>query len=512
MLRLMLRYARRDLLDPTARRSTVVVFGTITLALAAVIGGFGFTFGADRVSRQRLDKDPFARTLWTGSRQYAQVITPAVLAELRERCPPGTQLFPIRNLSIVFTKKDGYTERAYGRTVSLKPGQADTIFSSRPVRPGGQAITATNDQGMVATPQLLRDLGYDPAAPPATLDGSYDNGPKQAIPLLGVTEESLPTAHQFLVSEDYVQVLGTTFGTKEGYTIVYSTPVPEVWLRYHQNPTTIPAAVAEAGQVRAALGSNKLKMQATEKKKYEVLMVQLPPGYVGKSIKEWEAIFEQMNAEFQHAVPAPQEAFRVDTSDYPKLVPEPRTDHDMVAVVATDLDALIPASIGVAQVETTIGKLPVNRDAVEKIERLNEQTRLMVETLSVVEFFLILIAVSNLYVIQTMRADRQIAEVGMLKAMGMSRGLVLATYLLEAFLLWLPAALTGVLAGIAATFCLAYRKYHHNPEELAHGFYCEWSLLWLVFAASGGMALGSAFLAILRSVFTSPSESLRDGR
>src|SRR5204862_8276884 len=75
MTRFALLYAWRDLTDRSAARSTLVTLGTLVAAIAATLGGFGFAFGVDAVSRKRLEADPFARTLWTGGWRVTGMIT-----------------------------------------------------------------------------------------------------------------------------------------------------------------------------------------------------------------------------------------------------------------------------------------------------------------------------------------------------------------------------------------------------------------------------------------------------
>ncbi len=508
MTRFVLLYAWRDLTDPATSRSTVVAFATLAAAIAATLGGFGFTFGVEQVSRRRLEVDPFVRTLWTGGWSSREMITPSVLAKLRETTPAGTRVYPFHNILIEFTRSDGTAEGFVGRTISFEEGKADDLFASRPVQPGGRLLHDPADEGIVATPGLLRNLGFDPARPPLHLTGSYRRNQPRRIPILGVTGENLPQHHLFVIGGEYVRELGSTIGSKDGLLAVSTTGLPPEWAEeYHSR---IPPRVRDAARII----DSRIDIRPDESLVDGTLFwrLRLPPTALGQSVSWWQDVVQAMDHELQQLRPLTSARLTVNTSGLPKTSPDPQTNHDMVAVVVPSLDELVPAADAVAGIEAPGGALPVNRDAVEKVVRVNEQTRLMVQAVTVVELFLVLIVGWNLFATQAMRADRQIAEVGMLKAMGMPRRVVVAAYLTEAVMLWLPAAVAGTAAGILAAYGAAWWRYHGDPQAIRDGFYWTWRLLGQVLGCSAGLTLVCAGLATIRPVLASPSETLRDGR
>lgn len=519
-----LEYAWRDLTDPGSARTTRVTVVTLLAAVAATVGGFGYTQAVDALARRELKADPFSRTVWTGS-QFADRLTPEVLAGLRAAVPPGTRVRPFHNVAVMFEHRSGHVlSPTVGRTIGLDPADPDDLFNSRPAR-AGRVLAGPADAGVVATAALLRSLGHDPAEVAAglTLGGYYlqdgRQSERQPVPVVGVVDD-LPTFHQFVLTPEYVRDLGTSFGDPKGYPSVYTTPVPDEWREFSTRglpPRAVEAAATKADARDSLLEErpvDRFEVRAVRRRGRPVWQLILPQGRNGLSAGRWREVVGGLDAELRAARPS---AGRVglDTDGMPTVRPPEPPAYDMCAVVAPDLDAIETVTEVIPKVPAGGDPLPVNPEPAEKVRRVKRQTRLMVGAVAVVELFLVLIAGWNLFAVQAMRADRQTAEVGMLKAMGMSRRAVLAVYLTEAAVLLVPAAAAGAVLGAGAVVAaVAYEYRDLGPLWAELTAEPGWAVRLIGWVLGGAvvLTLGCVGLATARAVLASPVDALREGR
>lgn len=230
--------------------------------------------------------------------------------------------------------------------------------------------------------------------------------------------------------------------------------------------------------------------------------------YVGReqrpNFTEWKGLVEEINAEM----------VRLGKSDHPELA-NVEVPHDYVGIYLTDIDALIPTAKVCRALQSTF-----NEDAVEQLAAIGGQTKAILAILTVVALFVGGVVVLNMVLVQVLRNEQKIAEIGMLKAMGMTRRALGRLALVESCLLWRYGTLIGFLVGgVGATLVLFVLI---CPRMEIAEFGDRFEVIWAVFlSARFALLLAAAALAALvmcwlsnylataKSRKASASESLR---
>src|SRR5262249_35491447 len=144
--------------------------------------------------------------------------------------------------------------------------------------------------------------------------------------------------------------------------------------------------------------------------------------------------------------------------------------YDGAGIYVRDLPQLRPA----AEAARAAG-LRVNEDVIQQVEALARAARLAVLLLSVVVAVLGGLSFWNVKVIQELRALHKTSEIGMLKAIGMSDGLLRQVYLAEATLVWGLGVAAGAALGLAAGPAAGARL-GGGPGGGAGAFYSPWDV------------------------------------
>ena len=116
---------------------------------------------------------------------------------------------------------------------------------------------------------------------------------------------------------------------------------------------------------------------------------------------------------------------------------------------------------------------------------------------------------ANLKVIQELRSELKRGEIGMLKAMGMSSGLLSGVFLYEAALVWVVGTVVGLSVGFGLGAVLSWVFIvPSTPAKILVGFWCPW-YIWLLPLITGPTFLFSAFWGIRRARRSPPIVTLR---
>lgn len=526
MLGFLLRFSWRDLTAREALRTTFPLLGTVCLVVAFPLGGFGFIEGSRQVGLYRLqEEDPFARCLWTGDNIVKKRISPEVLNDLRRKIlqvVPSPEyldgIHPFYESTLTFKGKSGATLQLTGRTIRLPPEDttSDPLFKSRPVQ-NGPGLKSSKDQGIVFTPQGLLRLGYKTTDKLDTVILHTNTGSDVPIKVRGIIKKDLPTPHDFIVTEPYERKLQAE-NPDPVMSIASSTPFPENW------PTSLDKFPPRVLQLLETANWDLASYQVEPyfdpdpdvlknvtvlrlKSEFEKGDRQRPP-----TLSEWNARFERIQ-ELMVEVHPTEEPFRVNPKKIPIKQILPRVNHDMLAVYVSpkvlEEDLLVAVADACESVQAGERPLEVNRTIVDQVRSINEQTRQIQKVLAWSGGLLVVFACGMLFVIQRIRAEQRIAEIGMLKAMGMTRRSLVLLDLLEGFLLCAPAVLAGVGVAAAGEYAVSAWVHSGNPEHVQRGFF--WSPLWAVGAAlgSGLVFLFFSWWANHRARTKSPSSALQ---
>jgi hypothetical protein len=497
-LRFLFGFAWQDLFERNARRTTRVLLVTVAVLSGFTLAVYGLALGYERVRLRRLERDPLALCLWATVPTLGDKVKPEQVASLRDRLGESS-CHPFREAELdwfVQPRGEGpaHSTSLSGRT--LAPG--DPLLESPAVHgrglplQSGRGFARPDEEGVIVTESMLRILEQKPGVSALRLR-SRASGEPVDVPLLGLTQGPLPLGHSFLMTESYHRRL-LTEDPNPAVANIRTGPVPSSW----PDPDRLPQAVTEALSTYEILPP--LVEKRTDGSRVWLLRSnENPPPLRSNWLAYVKNIHELMLKSDRKLKPAPEFVRIV----IPAVIrAQPPARYDGVGIYVRDLPGLKPA----AEVAQAAG-LNVNRDVIEQIEAISRASRLAVVLLTVVVVVLGALSFWNIKVIQELRSLQKVSEIGMLKAIGMSNGLLRQVYLAEASLVWglgtVGGAVLGLAAGLAASWALA----EHADERLA-AFYCPW-YVWLGVAGLGGVACWlSTLSATRRARRASPIETL----
>ncbi len=507
----LLSFAWQDLRDRYALRTTLVIVSTIAFICAFTLASYGFLFGVEQVKLHRLDQDKLARCLWTGDNIVRQRITPAVRAELEARIRQKLSnagdlegVFPFREVKFDWRTKDQLTIPLRGRTLAVDD---PLLQGRRPVRPGGRIIQGPDDRGIVIAPSMLKALGWLSQSAPESLHLVATGNVVVSVPVLGVLEENLPLVHDFIIPERYAHELESQNPDPE-LQLVYSGPVPDDW------PTELamlPEVVRKMFQTYRL--APPIRVRGRDGLWVWSLESQGAPGDREKplpTLSEWYQNLRRIHAAMTPKYTA-NEAFitQLDTRGQVPPPPPLPVAHDMAGIYIRDLKQLAQAVTACESVQAGEENLKVaNKDIVKQVEALLEDLEMAVKVLIGIGVLLLIVAIWNIWVIQELRSEQKVAEIGMLKAIGMSGPQLLGLCLIEGGLLWAFGAAGGLLVGLGGGWTGAWLL-HSDPKERQLGFASSAGLIVAVVVGSGVISLLGSWYSSWTARKASASESLR---
>ena len=497
-LRFLFGYAWQDLFERNARRTTRVLVVTVAVLSGFTLAVYGLALGYERVRLQRLKRDPLALCLWASAGTLGNKITPERLAALRAdlaQRPGAPACYPFYEAEIDWfvRPREGEATRStslMGRT--LAPG--DPLPLSLPLRRGA-GFTRADDEGVVVTDSLLRILEQPTEPPPTTLRlRSHASGAPIDVPVLGVLQGPLPLDHSFLLTEAYYHRL-LTEDPNPAVANIRTGPVPAAWPMPDRLPQTIKNALSTYEILpplpeKRADGSTVWLLRSSEN----------PPPLRSNWRICVNRIYELMLESDRKLKPAP-DFVRINVPSVVVKIRKP-SGYDGAGLYVADLPQLAPA----AEAARMAGLL-VNDDVIQQIHAINRASRLAVLLLTVVVVVLGGLSFWNIKVIQELRSLQKVAEIGMLKAIGMGDGLLRQVFLAEATVVWALGAAGGGLLGLAAGLTTAWAL-AAAPDERFTSFYCPW-YVWAGVAGLAGLACWLSTLSATRAARrASPIETL----
>lgn len=518
----LIEFAVRDLTAPTARRATLVVLAAVAAAAAFAVAGFGFTAGVTRAETNRVLRDPLALCVFAGDRSIGfggylrEEDVPAAAARVRAAVGDPALIrgvYPIRQVELTFANADGDYVGLPGRTIALGP-DSDPLPESRPV--DGEWLAGPADGGIVLTPSALRGLKF--AARPPEVTVVYRGTPVR-LPVRGVTQTDLPNpAHRFVVPEALLATIAAAPNPDLRGNSALSGPVPREWMtpdeRWMVKPVAAAAAAAFAapdfefslkpeGQTLLAAEIDPLKRAAADRRRL--------------ARSEWRAKFEKVQAAAAAAgLPTPADflaGVRVDGVAPPTDAPAqeevsgPPT-YNLLAVYTTGRRALRPTADALEAYRMANGQpLKVDRGVIEQLDRIGEQSERYEKAMTTVAVAMAVIFAVMVWFVFLVRSELQIAEIGMLKAMGMTQLGRLAA--LQGAMVGAVGGLLGAAGGAAALAVLAALFYRGDPTAAADARTVGVRLVFAVWAVATVGCAGVAWVATRPARRMSAAEAMR---
>jgi hypothetical protein len=490
--------AWRDLTDRTGRRATAVVVFTVAAAVAFALVGFGFTYGVRRVQEAKLKEDPLNLCVWAGSTGYRAQLTDGDVAAVRAAAQvDGARIRAVaafRHVSLRVQVPEGQSILD-GRTVKLGPA-GDLLFDGRPVRPGPNP-TDPSTRGLFITIGLLRRLGL-PEAPP-TLNAVFGSNRAEPIPVVGVID-NLPFDRQFVVTEAFAAELARRDSDVVTAT-AFSGPIGADWPAdwdWNDLEGKLPQAV------RARLAKDGCRIHWQSGPGPGAWIFSLADG--SKRFGEWFDLMTEVAQLMRAAGWAAAPNFAApELRDAPGLRAD-RADYDMVAVYVDDLKSIAPVTDAVGSLRMHGEEaLPVDREIAKRVQKIGEQTSRAEGAMGVVSGLVALLAGAVAFAILRLRAEHQVAEIGMLQAMGMSRLSLVVMAGLQGLYVWAAGAGIGTAVGLWGVGLIARVLPDGDPTL---GAYRELWLVGTIASAALPVCVASAWWAGIPARRLSPAEGL----
>jgi hypothetical protein len=497
-LNFLLWFARQDLFARHARRTTRVILSTVAILTGFTLLVYGLVLGNECVRLERLKRDPLALCLWVqaGDGPLGNHLTEDRLDALRNALAQALPLpgafrgcSPVREVDLDwYLESDapsGRTTKLSGRT--LAPG--DPFLREWPLQ-AGRPLTDSNEHGVVVAKDMLDMLGKAATSPPLTLRVRSAEGTAHLVTVVGVSPTRFPHDHLYALTEAYYEELLTEVPTA-ALERIYTGPLPDELVRQKELPAAALAVL------------NQLNLMATAESLEERRVWQLSSLEGKPPLRAWRQYVKQLRKVLVSAGYPLDDAFeRITVAAEDRPPAPPKKGHDLAAVYLGDLPDLTPA----AAAARSIGLEPLE-DVIKQIEAINHAARLAVLVLTWVVVVVGGISCWNVSAIQELRAYQKTAEIGMLKAMGMSDRLLRQVFVTEAALLWGLGCGAGMLLGLAGGWGSAWWL-AESPAERFLAFRCPWYLAAAVAGACATAVWTSTLYATRAARRAPPSETL----
>jgi hypothetical protein len=364
-----------------------------------------------------------------------------------------------------------------------------------------QVFDNAKEEGVVVTRKLLKGLHVPAGQSPKTLKVEGPSGRPQEVQVLAVVEQSLPPDDREFAMPEAFYVKLKTQDPNVRTAAIETGPVPQAWL-----------AKGLPKDLQAILSNEGVQMPPVwrpverDGRELDVWMLNSREARTGLRVDIWRKYLEMIRDTMTKDLLLPPGPDFVTVVPLDKKQEEaPPKRHRHLAVYLSDLPDLKPA----AEVIDTLG-FPVNRDVVNQVDSVQQSTAAIFVLLLVIVAVVGGLAVWNTTVIQQLRAQQKVTEIGMLKAIGMTNRQMQQLYLVEASLLWFFGALAGVGLGL-----LAGRAVEAGIPPDAQGrvieFDCPWCYIVVGVGASLLLCLFSTLWATRKARRDPPIRSLTTG-
>ncbi|MCY2989657.1 MAG: ABC transporter permease [Planctomycetota bacterium] len=550
------RFAWQDLRERHALPTTLVNACTIMVVVAFGCIAYGLTFGVQANRLAQLEADPDVRRIEVGDDSREGSVSEQQLdilkLKLSENIPPPhqpAQCFPFRR---VWLSWHGYSslsgtdgDELRGRTIQV----GDPLLDSLGLRLGGSRIEDNEEKGLILSPRMLLRLGVPSESTfeelcKKKLDYRTRTKPFKVTPL-GVTEKEIFSGYYFIISEGGEHWLRNA-DPNPPLEWINTGRLPQNWPDFSleldrqaaDSTAAKPAEDATAqershypAEIRRLFGKNGAwhiavpetceSLPDEDGKTYSYWRLtskikDIAPQDPWPDLEVWRSQLDRIGqlmhapeAGFDYAGPK-QDPFVVDVNSpnigkarYPR-----RTDYEKVTIYVGEVEDLEPAALACEQA----GFKP-DRENIDKLVRIGGDTTKAFQAMSVVLAVVAFIGVWNMWVSQALRAHQKIAEIGMLKAMGMKRGELSCLYVVEAAMLWIGGCGAGFLVGVPGGIALSHRvaiwMYGERIAADTSCFHLPGSVVWCLIGGSALVCLASMWLATRKARNAAPSASLQ---
>jgi hypothetical protein len=339
---------------------------------------------------------------------------------------------------------------------------------------------------------MLDALGYHGEAPPPALAMEpRSGGGRLAVPVLDVVLSDLPLGHEFVIAEAYESKLLHANLNPTLHEVVVG-PMPTDWAVAAELPSSVLERIKDFRLFDPLVESR------GSRKFWKLTHSGNGPT---PTLNDWRSNLGEINTEMrEHGYSDWAGIVKVETPPQEEDLPV-REAHDFAGIYLARLEGLEPA----ADVCEQQGLHP-DRDVIKRLLAIGGQTKAILRRLAGFAFLIGGIVLFYMSLVQVQRNEQKIAEIGMLKAMGMTPRGLLAVALAEASLLWLFGL---VLAALVVPWLGPVAAIQQTASGASARIVYSWRLIAATAVMSFGMCVASNVCASWRSRTKPASESLR---
>jgi hypothetical protein len=328
----------------------------------------------------------------------------------------------------------------------------------------GGPFTSAEQVGVIVSPRLLEHLGYPEGIQPGTdlKIQTPNSGETKEIKIVGVTHTPLPLGHLFIMNHHAYMRLLTEDPNVTGSTIDTG-PIGPTW------PDT-PAELRDRSKSKYHEfgwdGFGMERVDGTRYYKFRLAKARAMPT------SHWRFFLKNLYEEIMKDYPPHPPFVQVHVVGAQDKEPPSLPPPEWVGIYVEDLDALRPTVRAVIDDDWLANEAGLAQ--MEEISRSFKTAMLVLWGLMVL--FLIAAGVS-FYSVHSLRAQQKAAQIGMMRALGMSDRQLTELFLLEADMLWRRGTLLGMVGASLVLGLLAFFSLQRS-EVLA--VFRDWGSLYVV--------------------------------
>jgi hypothetical protein len=494
MRRFLWEFAKHDLFAKEVRVATWTTIGTLAGLLVLITGGYGLVTGAHDVRLDQLRRDGENRCVRGGSRIVEGKIDNAFLQQLRRALESRLQNGPDAKQTTLQFASHRHNVRSFqaadklwldisGRTVK----SGDPILTNRPCWSPVQPIRETQVRpvmlelddtkpGLIVSAEFYDTLLFEDRPPEIHISVG---GTRLPLTILGVTDKPLPESLHFLWSERTEAWLEQVDRKLKEPEKQYSIKVPSAWIK--ENDIDPPP---ELVNILDSKGICIVPRKDFHEQQLRGYCWDLQPltDVSQYAMQEWREfarlISDYMAKQGKGALPGVDDAGEIAKQIDPASLPLPANRKDeFVTVYADDVDRLEDIAKIMRHSDF---QLNANCEFARQRAEIGNQALMMLGTLFGTIVFATGLGIGGVLAIEAMRADGRKAEIGMLRAIGMSNqvlnGVIALETILQTLIAGVLAAVTTVVLGKFVAWWL-----YNDPSDRCLGFtFASWDF-WRLF-------------------------------
>ena len=461
-------FAYHDLFDRRARRSSLVIVISLFFITAIITAGSGLIWGYQHAQYEYM-RNHGGFYVAAGSPSVVNEVTSDLLTRLRDNLKKNVTVARARPAPFHRDEHEwlleGRSEQEWlgieGRTVANDDPLLNSLLDPKWLQVGNSDFDMHRRDGIFVTPNFLKRIDYAQNGVPNHVRLMTTEGKDEPICVLGVSRYPLPGDFDYVVPESYYEAFlalqhpqrhksvltGAIHETccTEDFLDQFSRRFVDELKSWDVSPA-IRADETDAQEpcwvLNVDINSKKDELSSTAWE--QIVAERLPALIVQMGGRLDVAAFSQWN---------PRGRPKAET-----LVPDA---YDQLVVYVDEPEHLKPVAFQIATLErghdnaTAQGSLYVNEDLIKQADQIGSKTRDAEVLLLVVGGVVVFVACANMFTILWMRAQQQIAEIGMLKTMGLDYHRLRRLYVVEGLIVWLLGAVPGFLTGIGVGYAFA---------------------------------------------------------